>query len=70
MSMWTFYIELSEIKTTTESDLPKIVFAFGDTPETAPEKEFVADKLDDEFGFEDDAYDDFGSFENIDDYDF
>lgn len=67
MSMWTFFIELSEIRTTTEFDLPKVVFAFGDVPETAPEKEFIAEKLDDDFGFEDD---DFESFENIDDYDF
>ena len=70
MSMWTFFIELSDTNIKTESDLPSIAFSFGDVPETAPEKEFVAEKSEDAFEFEDDGYDDFGSFENIDDYDF
>lgn len=69
MSMWTFFIELSDSNISTESDLPSISFSFGDVPETAPEKEFVAEKSEDAFDF-DDNFDDFGSFENIDDYDF
>lgn len=68
MSMWTFYIELSEVKSETESDLPKVVFAFGDAPETAPKKEFIAEFDENEFGEE--SFDNFESFENIDDYDF
>ncbi|PHR72247.1 MAG: hypothetical protein COA67_04895 [Lutibacter sp.] len=70
MSMWTFFIELSESNIKTESNLPSIAFSFGDVPETAPEKEFVADKSEDPFGLDDDEFDNFGSFENIDDYDF
>lgn len=70
MSMWTFFIELSESNIKTDSDLPSIAFSFGNVPETAPEKEFIAEKSEDAFGFEDEGYDDFGSFENIDDYDF
>ncbi len=68
MSMWTFYIELSEVKSEPETDLPKVVFAFGDAPETAPEKEFIAEFDENKFGEE--GFDDFESFENIDDYDF
>lgn len=70
MLMWTFFIELSDTNIKTESDLPSVAFSFGDVPETAPEKEFVADKSEDIFGSDDDDFDEFGSFENIDDYDF
>ena len=71
MSMWTFYIELSEIKkNTTEEKLPKIVFSFGDVPESAPEKEFTSEPTNDEFGMDDDLYENMDSFDNIDDYDF
>jgi len=71
MSMWTFYIELSEIKkNTSEEKLPKIVFAFGDAPESAPEKEFTSESTDNEFDVSDDPYDNVDEFDNIDDYDF
>ncbi|MCK5815357.1 MAG: hypothetical protein KAH07_05375 [Flavobacteriaceae bacterium] len=73
MAMWTFFIEVSEIKDTTEETLPKIVFSFGDAPEAAPEKEFTAEFSLDEFDQENDglndAFDDMNNFENIDDYD-
>jgi len=70
MQMWTFFIELSEKNSTTDLNLPHISFSFGNVPETAPEKEFIADSLEDAFGLESDEFDDFGGFENIDDYDF
>ena len=71
MSMWTFFIELSEVKeNATDEKLPKIVFAFGDAPESAPEKEFKAEKLDDGFGLEQDPFENLDEFDNIDDYDF
>ena len=70
MSMWTFFIELSELNIKTENDLPSIAFSFGNVPETAPEKEFIAEKSEDAYGFEDEEFDNFGNFENIDDYDF
>jgi len=69
MSMWTFFIELSDTNIKTENNLPSVAFSFGDVPETAPEKEFIAEKSEDAFDFDDD-FDDFGNFENIDDYDF
>ncbi len=71
MSLWTFFIELSEIKeAVNNTNLPKVVFAFGDAPETAPEKEFKAEKLDDGFGLDDDPFENMDQFDNIDDYDF
>ncbi|MBP8792327.1 MAG: hypothetical protein KBE41_10195 [Lutibacter sp.] len=64
-SMWTFFVELAEI-TTDNNDLPKIALSFGETPETAPEKEFTSENMYDD---DDDFLDD-DDFENIDDIDF
>ncbi|AOW19246.1 IS1096 element passenger TnpR family protein [Urechidicola croceus] len=71
-SMWTFYVELTEVKSLPEDNLnlPKVVFAFGDAPETAPEKEFTSDNFNDDLDFDNDDFNEFGGFENIDDYDF
>ena len=66
MAMWTFFVELSEIKDTSEEGLPKIALSFGDTPDEAPEKEFKSEKTSDDF----DAFDDENDLENIDDFDF
>lgn len=71
MSMWTFFIELSEIKDNSNDEgLPKTVFAFGDAPESAPEKEFTSESATDEFGLDDDPFENMDQFDNIDDYDF
>lgn len=71
MAMWIFFIELSEIKENySKETLPKVVFAFGDVPETAPEKEFKAESTLDDFEFDDDEFNEMGEFDNIDDYDF
>jgi hypothetical protein len=70
LSMWTFYIELSEIKENSDdTDLPKVIFAFGDVPETAPEKEFTSES-DGDFDLGEDTFDNIDEFDNIDDYDF
>ncbi len=69
MAMWTFFVEVSEIDKATKKEIPKIIFAFGDAPEKAPEKEFKAENLEDTFGLNEDEGE-FGEFENIDDYDF
>lgn len=70
LSMWTFYIELSEIKeNSTDVDLPKVIFAFGDVPESAPEKEFTSE-VGDDLGIDADPFDNLDQFDNIDDYDF
>ncbi len=68
LEMWTFFVELVEVTETSEENLPKLILSIGEVPETAPNKEFKAEK-----GFEDDAGDDefgFNEFENIDDIDF
>lgn len=63
MSMWTFLVELAEIVDEAEgTDYPNLMFAFGQIPDTAPEKTFEAENFDDlDDGFEDDL--------DIDDYD-
>ncbi|WP_372746122.1 hypothetical protein [Lutibacter sp.] len=68
-SMWTFFVELSEITTKKEKDLPKILLSFGFPPEQAPEKKFKADKSYDDYNEFLDS-DDFEDLENIDDNDF
>jgi hypothetical protein len=66
-SMWTFFIELSEIIDNPEEDLPVIALSFGNTPDEAPEKEFIGESShDDNY----DAFDDENNFENLDDIDF
>lgn len=60
-SMWTFYVEVVAVSE-EEIDEPKIIMSIGEIPDEAPEKEFVAEKTDDEF-----TDDEFDSFE---DYDF
>ena len=62
-SMWTFFIELSDILKSNPKELPFIALSFGDVPDEAPEKKFIAEKSEDDF----DAFDDL--LENIDDID-
>ena len=66
--MWTFYVDVIEISSEKREDLPQVILTIGEIPEEAPEKEFVADKLDDGFGDEGDIDDEFGHFD--DDFDF
>jgi len=65
MAMWTFFVELLGISEDEIKDF-KITFSFGNTPDQAPEKKFIAEKLDDDF----DIFEDENNFENIDDFDF
>ncbi|WP_457611174.1 IS1096 element passenger TnpR family protein [Lutibacter sp.] len=65
MAMWTFFVELSGVSEDEIKDF-KITFSFGNTPDQAPEKKFIAEKLDDDF----DIFEDENNFENIDDFDF
>jgi len=65
LAMWTFFVEFIEIMDVDKKQLPKTIFQFGNTPETAPVKEFIAEH-------DLDAFDDFkedSEFDNIDDFD-
>lgn len=65
-SMWTFFVELTEIIDDFNKELPFIALSFGNAPDTAPEKNFIGEKIDtDNF----DAFDDETNFDNIDDID-
>lgn len=70
MSMWTFFVEVSETDASSTDSVPYVSFAFGDVPEEAPEKSFSSESMNDAFGLDEDLDDDFGGFDNIDDYDF
>ncbi len=62
LNMWTFFVELAEIVEETETvDYPNLLFAHGQIPDQAPEKEFSADEFDEFNEFEDDL--------DVDDYD-
>ena len=65
--MWTFYVEIIENSNTTVLE-EKVILSVGDVPSEAPEKEFKADKIKNEF--DDDLDSGFNDFENIDDFDF
>ncbi|WP_111709204.1 IS1096 element passenger TnpR family protein [Lutibacter citreus] len=65
-SMWTFFIELSEIIENPEKELPFIAISIGNVPDEAPEKEFIGENTDED-NF--DAFDDESNFENLDDLD-
>ena len=62
LDLWTFFIELIEIGENELTTLyPNLIFAQGEVPEEAPQKDFVADEEEsDEFGNEDE--------EGIDDF--
>ena len=65
-SMWTFFVELTEIIDEINEDLPLIALSFGNTPDEAPEKQFIGE---DSEKNEYDAFDDESNFDNIDDID-
>lgn len=59
LALWTFYVELMEVGEKSSSTLyPNLIFAQGEVPEEAPEKQFSAD----EGGFDKEE-------EDFDDYD-
>lgn len=64
LKMWTFYVDVVEITSEIEDDLPKTILSVGELPEKAPEKEFIAEKL--ESDFEDELDDDFDPFDDFD----
>ena len=64
LNMWTFYVEVIEVATELQDDLPKIILTVGEIPSEAPEKEFVAENLGEENI--DDIDDEFGHFDDFD----
>jgi hypothetical protein len=70
LSMWTFYVELADIANPVDTtDYPNLLFVQGQLPDSPPDKQFEAEKLDD---YDEEFEDDFDNqdFENLDDYDF
>lgn len=61
LKMWTFYVEALEVTKDSQENLPKTILSVGEIPNEAPEKEFIADNLGDDFEDE---------FESLDDIDF
>ena len=66
LKMWTFYVDVVEISNEKPTSLPKIILTVGEIPDEAPEKEFVAEKLDDGFTDQDDNDEEFGDFDEFD----
>jgi len=68
-SLWTFYVELADIEEPMDGqDYPNLMFAQGQLPDSPPDKEFEAEKLDEEE--EEEEKNDDIEFENLDDFDF
>lgn len=68
LNMWTFYVDVVDISLEQKGNLPQTILSVGEIPNEAPEKEFIADKLEDNFGDEGNIDDEFGHFD--DDFDF
>jgi len=66
LNMWTFYVDVVEINNDKREDLPQTILEVGEIPNEAPEKEFVADKMGNEFEDEDDLDDEFGHYDDFD----
>ncbi len=62
LSMWTFLVELAEISEEADgTDYPNLMFVHGQIPDSAPDKTFEAENVDDDFDEFDDDLD-------VDDY--
>jgi hypothetical protein len=69
LKMWTFYVEVIEVSSDTQDNLPKTILSVGKIPTEAPEKEFIAEQSDQDF--EDEYGSNFNNdFESLDDIDF
>lgn len=66
LSMWTFFVELAEIVEVEEGiTYPNLMFAHGQIPAEAPDKNFEAEDFDDDFDEFDDDFD-VEDYENLD----
>ena len=74
LQMWTFFVELAAVESDESStDLPQLLFSFGELPSEAPEKHFKSEKgssEDDFYGETDedfsDEFDDFSDYSDSD----
>ena len=68
LNLWTFLVELAEIAEPEEGKFyPHLMFAHGQIPDEAPEKEFIADvegEDSEEYGLDPEDYDDLDFDEN------
>ena len=70
LNMWTFMVELADIaEAETGTTYPNLMFAHGEIPEEAPEKEFIAEEIEDddfdeEFDLDPEDYDNLDFDEN------
>ncbi|MBK5214023.1 MAG: hypothetical protein JJE55_10235 [Flavobacteriaceae bacterium] len=70
LNMWTFMVELADIvEAETGQIYPNLMFAHGEIPEDAPEKEFIAEDIEDddfeeEFDLDPEDYDNLDFDEN------
>lgn len=70
LNMWTFMVELADIAEAEAGTIyPNLMFAHGEIPEEAPEKEFIAEEIEDddfdeEFDLDPEDYDNLDFDEN------
>ncbi|PZD78249.1 hypothetical protein [Mesonia sp. K7] len=68
LSMWTFYVELADITEVEDGkSYPNLLYAQGQLPDSPPDKQFEAENLEDDYGDEDDMFDDDFDLDNFDD---
>lgn len=75
LQMWTFFVELAAVESDESStDLPQLLFSFGELPSEAPEKHFKSEKgssEDDFYGDTDEDFsDEFDDFSDYSDFDY
>jgi hypothetical protein len=75
LQMWTFFVELAAVESDESStDLPQLLFSFGELPSEAPEKHFKSEKgsLEDDFygDTDEDFSDEFDDFSDYSDSDY
>src|SRR5210317_1196132 len=70
LQMWTFFVELAAVENDESStDLPQLLFSFGELPSEAPEKQFKSEKGSSEDDFYEDSDDEFDDeFDDFSDY--
>lgn len=66
LNMWTFYVDVIEISNERKESLPQTILTIGKVPNEAPEKEFIAENLNDNYRDEGDVDDEFGHFDDFD----